>query len=262
MGDKTLRFIPIPFVHWPDTMMTELAGEGLLFTSDMFGSHGASKLIYYDENPDQFELRDYYASILMVYSNMVVRALRKVEELSPKLIAPAHGALHREIATILKLYERWVYWSPLSRGLVVVGSQYGKTEKLARAAADGMKESGLKPIVLDSAAAGPDDLLADTLEAAAVIIATTTHNGKPFPGVTFYLDLLEEVKPKRKVFAVIGCYGWSGGGVRTVKKRLEEMKLPVFSRLEVKGPPALEDLQAAKELGKRLGERAREEMLV
>ena len=68
--------------------MTELKGEGLLFTSDMFGSHGASRSIYHDKSPDQFELRDYYASILMVYSNMVERALKKVEELSPRLIAP------------------------------------------------------------------------------------------------------------------------------------------------------------------------------
>ncbi|RLG41296.1 MAG: hypothetical protein DRO05_04270 [Thermoproteota archaeon] len=88
MGDKIPEVRLDPFVHWPDTMMIELKGEGLLFTSDMFGSHGASRSIYHDKSPDQFELRDYYASILMVYSNMVERALKKVEELNPRLIAP------------------------------------------------------------------------------------------------------------------------------------------------------------------------------
>jgi len=120
------------------------------------------------------------------------------------------------------------------------------------AAAEGMRDSGLEPMVLDSATADPDDLLAETLEAAAVMMATTTHNGRPFPSVTFYLDLLEEVKPKRKIFSVIGCHGWSGGGVRAVKKRLEEMKLPVLFSLEVKGSPTEKDLKKAKEIGKML----------
>ncbi|RLG38191.1 MAG: FprA family A-type flavoprotein, partial [Thermoproteota archaeon] len=113
LGDRTLRFVSAPFVHWPDTMMTLLEEEGILFTCDLFGSHGASRAVYYDEDPDGFELRDYYSSILMVYSAMVAKAVAKAREISPRLIAPGHGALHRDVGSILKTYERWSSWTPL-----------------------------------------------------------------------------------------------------------------------------------------------------
>jgi len=106
LGDKTLKFISTPFVHWPDTMMTLLQEGRVLFTCDMFGSHGASKAVYYDEDPGGFELRNYYASILMVYSNMVARALQRVKEIRPDLIAPAHGAIHRDVGVPIEIYER------------------------------------------------------------------------------------------------------------------------------------------------------------
>ena len=256
LGDKTLKFISTPFVHWPDTMMTLLQEDRILFTCDMFGSHGASKAIYYDEDPDSFELKDYYASILMVYSTMVSRALQKIKDVKPRIIAPAHGAIHREPSKVLEIYQRWSSWRPLKKALVAVGSQYKRTAKLAIAAADGISQSGLEPIIIDTAEADPDDLLAETLEAAALLIATSTHNGSPFIGITYYLDLLEEYKPKNKVAAVVGSYGWTGGALRVVRERLEKIKIPVIEELAVKGTPTKEELRAANELGRKLGENA------
>ena len=256
LGDKTLRFISAPFVHWPDTMMTLLREDGILFTCDMFGSHGVSRAVYYDESLGDFELRDYYASILMAYSNMVARALEKVKEVKPRVIAPGHGALHRDVSTPIEMYERWASWRPLRRALVVVGSQYERTAKLAEAAAEGLSQAGLEPVLVDAAEAEPDDLLAETLEAAALLIATSTHNGRPFIGITFYLDLLEEYKPRNKVAAVLGSHGWAGGALRVVRQRLEGIDIPVVGELAVKESPTPEEVERAEELGKRLGEEA------
>ena len=255
LGGRTLRFTPIPMVHWPDTMMTLLAEEGVLFTSDLFGSHGASEVVFYEDSPGDFELRDYYASILMAYSKMVARALDRVSEISPRMLAPSHGALFRDPGSVLPLYERWSRWRPLRRALVVLGSQYGRTARLAEAAAEGMEGAGLEVSVLDTAEADPDDLLAETLEAAAILVATSTHNGRPFPGVSFYLGLLEAYRPENKVAAVVGCHGWSGGGVRTARKRLESIGLEVVGELSVVGSPTPEDLERARELGAELGRR-------
>ncbi len=261
LGGRTLRFVAAPFVHWPETMMTHLPEEGVLFTCDLFGSHGASEAEFYDEDPESFELRDYYASILGIYPAMVGRAVSRVRELGPRILAPSHGALHREVGEILDLYERWASWRPLARALVVVGSQYGRTEALARAAAGGLAEGGLEVTVADSASWDPDDLLAETLDAAALLIATSTHNGRPFLGITFYLDLLEEYRPKNKVAAVVGVHGWAGGGVRVARERLESAGLPVVASLEVRGSPSEGELAEAGELGRRLAAEARERFL-
>ena len=256
LGDRTLRFVSAPFVHWPDTMMTLLEEEGILFTCDLFGSHGASRAVYYDEDPDGFELRDYYSSILMVYSAMVAKAVAKAREISPRLIAPGHGALHRDVGSILKTYERWSSWTPLKRALIVLGSQYERTQRLAEAAAEGLRGKGFEVVIMDTAEADYDDLLSETLESAALIIASSTHNAKPFLGVTFYLDLLSEYKPKNKVMALLGTYGWGGGALRVVREVIEELELPIVGELAVKGTPGDEDLRAARELGEKLAEEA------
>lgn len=256
LGDRTLRFISAPFVHWPDTMMTLLEEEGILFTCDLFGSHGASRAVYYDEDPDGFELRDYYSSILMVYSSMAARAAARARELSPRVIAPGHGALHRDVDWILETYERWTSWRPLKRALIVLGSQYERTQRLAEAAAEGLRGEGFEVVTMDTAEADYDDLLSETLESAALIIASSTHNGRPFLGVTFYLDLLSEYKPKNKVVALLGTYGWTGGALRAVRQVIEGLKLPVVGEVSVKGTPTGADLEAARDLGRRLAEEA------
>ncbi len=256
LGNRTLRFILAPMVHWPDTMLTYLKEESILFTCDLFGSHGASSKVFYDEDPDAFELIDYYASIMMPFDKMVSRAVTKVREVSPKIIAPSHGALHRDIDHVVSLYEKWASWKPSKKALVVVGSQYENTAKMAEAAAEGLKEAGLEPIVVDSSNVYYDDLLAYTLEASAILVATATHNGKPFFGITIYMDLLKEYRPKNKVAAVLGSYSWGGGGTRTVVKELEDLKIPVIEELSFKGKPKGEDLAMARELGKKLGSEA------
>ena len=256
LGNRTLRFVLSPMVHWPDTMLTYLVEESILFTCDLFGSHGASDKVFYDEDPDSFELLDYYASILMPYHAMAAKAVAKTRELGPKIVAPSHGALHRDIGWLLGTYERWTSWKPLKRALIVVGSQYENTARAAEAAAEGLREAGLEVVMVDSAEADPDDLLAHTLEAAAILVATSTHNGHPFLGVTFYLDLLKEYRPKNKVAAVLGSFGWGGGGTRAVKKELEDLSIPVVGELTFKGRPKESDLTKARELGKKLGEEA------
>ncbi len=256
LGNKTLRFIVAPMVHWPDTMLTYLVEDSILFTCDLFGSHGASERIFYDEDPDTFEFVDYYASILMAYYNMAARAVAKVRELSPRIIAPSHGALHRSLDEILSMYERWTSWKPSKKALVVVGSQYENTARVAEAAAEGLREAGLETVILDSSDADPDDLLAHTLEASAILVATSTHNGRPFFGITVYMELLKEYRPRNKVAAVLGSFGWGGGGTKAVRQSLESLGIPVLEELAFKGKPKETDLERARELGKRLGEEA------
>jgi len=256
LGNKTLRFIVAPMIHWPDTMLTYLVEDSILFTCDLFGSHGASERIFYDEDPDTFEFVDYYASILMAYYNMAAKAVAKVKELSPRIIAPSHGALHRSLDEILSMYERWTSWKPSKKALVVVGSQYENTARVAEAAAEGLREAGLETVILDSSDADPDDLLAHTLEASAILVATSTHNGRPFFGITVYMELLKEYRPRNKVAAVLGSFGWGGGGTKAVRQSLESLGIPVLEELAFKGKPKETDLERARELGKRLGEEA------
>lgn len=38
LGEKTLKFIDAPWLHWPETMLTLYEEEGILFSCDFFGS--------------------------------------------------------------------------------------------------------------------------------------------------------------------------------------------------------------------------------
>ncbi len=253
LGGKTLRFHPTPMVHWPDTLMTYLVEDSILFTCDLFGSHGASEKVFYDEAPEEFELADYYSSVLMVYDKMVAKAVDKVRAISPKVIAPAHGALHRDLS-ILDVYQDWANWKPKKRAFILVGSQYENTAKAAEAAAEELRGMGFQVDLVDSAEVMWDDALTMTIESGLILLATSTHNGKPFPGISFYLDLLEEFKPRNRVFAVMGSYGWGGGASRYVKKKLESMGVEVKGVFDFKGAADEEVLRKAREFARQMGE--------
>jgi flavorubredoxin len=60
IGKNKLIFIEARMLHWPDTMMTYMTGDNILFSNDAFGQHYASELMYND-------LVDNAAIIILVF---------------------------------------------------------------------------------------------------------------------------------------------------------------------------------------------------
>jgi flavorubredoxin len=48
LGAKELIFIEAQMLHWPDSMMSYLTKDNILFSNDAFGQHIASELMYND----------------------------------------------------------------------------------------------------------------------------------------------------------------------------------------------------------------------
>src|SRR5690554_1307910 len=80
IGESTLTFVEARMLHWPDSMMTYMSGENILFSNDASGQHYASDLMYNDL-VDQAELFQesikYYANILTPFSALVTNKIKE-----------------------------------------------------------------------------------------------------------------------------------------------------------------------------------------
>ncbi len=100
LGQRT-SFLETPMLHWPDSMMTYLKEEQILFSSDAFGAHFASEERFDLETPDfpayLHQVKKYYANILMPFGSLVPSCSRDLQQmdLEFRLIAPDHGLLLR-----------------------------------------------------------------------------------------------------------------------------------------------------------------------
>ena len=100
LGGKTLRFINTPFLHWPDTILTYLAEEQILFPCDFLGAHYSSPHTFNDELHEPAKARKafefYYATIMRPYKEHILKACGRIKDLPLRMIAPSHGPVLRK----------------------------------------------------------------------------------------------------------------------------------------------------------------------
>lgn len=258
LGNRTLCFVPLPMVHWPDSMATYLVEDEILFSNDAFGQHYSSSKLFDDENflPDVIdEARKYYANILMPVSKVTERVLPKIEELSLKMIAPSHGLVWRShIPEILKCYDQWVTLKSENKVVIVYDSMWGATEKMARTILEGIASTGVKGVLLKVSANSSSDIAKEILEAKGVLIGSPTqHNGvlATVGGILYYLRGLQ---PKGKVAAAFGAYGWAGGANPMIEEALGASSMEVKPGITVKWRANSEEIQKCFQFGKEFGE--------
>ncbi|MDR2090424.1 MAG: FprA family A-type flavoprotein [Clostridiales bacterium] len=95
LGDKELRFISAPFLHWPDTMFTYCERLSAVFTCDFLGSHFCEpnmtdRRISY---PEKFlkALKGYYDDIFSPFPSYVADGLKKLYALKFDTACVSHG---------------------------------------------------------------------------------------------------------------------------------------------------------------------------
>ena len=260
LGGLTLRFLPMPMVHWPDSMFTWCPERAVLMPNDGFGQHVASSERFADElglDDALEEARIYFANILMPLTKQVGRAIEKVVEagIEPAVIAPSHGVVWRQdsVATVLEAYVRWVACEASESVVVAYGTMWDSTRALARAVADGVAEEGVRCRVFDLSTTPFADVTAAVMDARAVAVGSATLHGDMLWRVAGYLHYLKGVGPPAKTAAVFGSYGWSGGACEQMGAKLEAMgmELPVTA-FTVKFRPTADDLEAARAWGAEL----------
>ncbi len=256
LGESAMTFVETRMLHWPDSMVSYLDTEKMMFSQDGFGMHLASTERYDDQIPSQVLLEEaekYFANILLPFSPMVKGLMKKLAELNLdiQLLCPDHGPIWRsDISGILQRWEKWAIQKCSLKALVVYDTMWKSTGYMADAICDGLASEGISARVMPLESSHRSDVATAVLDAGALIVGSPTINGQMFPRVADVLTYLKGLKPKNLIGAVFGSYGWSGEAVKDVEKYLEDMKIPLAApSLKVVYVPSDDDLKTARELG-------------
>jgi flavorubredoxin len=250
LGDKSLQFIHIPWVHWPDNMAAYLLEDKLLFTSDFFGSHLATSEMFAssDEPRVYTAAKRYFAEIMMPLRMMAHKNLVKLQALQPLMIAPSHGPIYDHPVFILDAYRQWLE-GPLRNGVVLPFiSMHGSTLKMVSYLTESLAERGVEVDVFDLVSADLGQLAQALVDAPTLVLGSPTMLGGPHPGIVSAAYLINMLKPRLKYVSVIGSYGWGGRMVETLTDMLSLLKPEVLPPVLCKGLPAEADLQALESL--------------
>ncbi len=267
LGRRTLTFIEAPMLHWPDSMFTYIEQDALLLPNDAFGQHLASSHRFddqIDENIVMTEAAKYYANILWPFSSLVIKKIEEVQtqKLRIKMIAPSHGIIWRgNPAKIIESYLRWAKGEAKNRVLVVYDTMWGSTEKMARAIVEGIASMGVEARMWRIPYSDRGDIVADLLEAKGLLVGSSTINNDILPTVAPILEDLKGLRPKEKIAAAFGSYGWGGGAIKTIEDTLGRGGIKIVApALTVKWVPDQNELEKCFEFGKEFAKKMTENL--
>jgi flavorubredoxin len=266
IGKRTLTFLETRMIHWPDSMFTYLNEDKILFSNDAFGQHYAGPERFDDEI--KFEsiiphVKKYYANILLPYSQLIKKLIERIGELGLqiKMICPDHGIIWRaNPAKIISAYAELCEQKPTKKAVVIYDTMWHSTEKMAEAIVAGLSSTGIYAIPMHLRTNHRSDVITEVLDAGAVIVGSPTLNNGIFPTVSDFLTYMKGLKPKNKIGAAFGSFGWSGESVKIVHRELEEMKFNMIddAGLSIKFVPDEQDIKACIEFGERIGKKLSE----
>lgn len=217
LGKRTLKFILTPMLHWPESMMSYETSLGVLFSMDAFGAFGANNGGVFDDEGDfdEDEMRRYYSNIVAKYSNIVQNTLKKLAGTPVNIIAPSHGKVWRSNPSkVIGLYDKWSKFEADPGAVIIYGSMYGNTAKMAEYLARALAVQGVKDIkVFDSADIHVSYLLSEIWKYKSIVIGSCAYNTKVYGPVDSLLRKLSNTSLKNRYFSIFGNKCWSGGGV-------------------------------------------------
>jgi flavorubredoxin len=249
LGNRTLEFFLTPWTHWPETQITYLREDKILFPCDLFGSHtGTSDLYVTDESEIYHSAKRYYAEIMMPFRNSIKGYVEMVRALPLAMIAPSHGPIYSRPQFILDAYADWVSDTVKNEVVIAYVSMHGSTQKMVEHLTDALIARGItvKPFNLTRTDIG--ELAKSLVDTATVVIATPTVLFGPHPQVVYATYLANLLKPKVRFASVIGSYGWGGKSVETIVKMLDHVKVELIEPVMVKGLPDETTFQALNRL--------------
>lgn len=258
LGHHVLTFAWVPWVHWPETMVTYDTTDKVLFSCDAFGGFGTLDGGIFDDEIDfernyLSEMRRYYSNIVGKWSDKVQLAFKKLAGLEIKIICPSHGPIWRENpGKVLGLYDKWSRHEAEKGVVIIYASMYGNTEKMADSIARAIAEEGIKNIrVFDVSKTHVSYLINEIWEYNGLILGTCAYNGEMHPMMHHLVHEISVANPQNKVVGVFGSSSWNGAGVRTLKKKLTEMKMDFIEKgVELSGVTTQEKLSGVKDFAK------------
>lgn len=237
IGKNKLVFVEARMLHWPDSMMTYMSGENILFSNDAFGQHYASELMYNDK-VDQEELFNeaikYYANILTPFSKFVVSKIEEVVALNIpiSMICPSHGIIWRD--NPLQIVNKYVEWAKSYKEnqiTIIYDTMWDGTRRMAEAIAEGIKSKDKDVTIklFNCAKRDKNDIITEVFKSKMILIGSSTINNGILSSVASLLEMIKGLKFTDKKAAAFGSYGWSGEAVKIVTEELKESKFEVIS---------------------------------
>jgi flavorubredoxin len=256
LGGKTLEFIHAAWVHWPETMLTYLKEDKILFPCDLFGSHLATSDLYVtDEGLVLEAAKRYYAEIMMPFRTNIEKHLMRLKDYQIDLIAPSHGPIYDRPEFILKAHHSWVFDVPQNIVVLPYISMHGSTHEMVRYMVEALAEKGITVKKFDLSEVDLGKLAMALVDAATLVIGTPTMLVGPHPKAVYAAYLANTLRPKTRFASIIGSYGWGGRAKEEIIKMISNLKVELLTPVIIKGFPREKDFKALENLAGTIAER-------
>ncbi|WP_299998521.1 anaerobic nitric oxide reductase flavorubredoxin [uncultured Cedecea sp.] len=257
---KKLIFVETPMLHWPDSMMTYMTGDAILFSNDAFGQHYCDEHLFNDE-VDQIELYEqctrYYANILTPFSRLVAPKINEILgfNLPVDMIATSHGVVWRDDPTqIIHKYLEWANDYQEDRITLLYDTMSANTRMMADAIAQGIHETdpSVAVKIYNVARHDKNEILTQVFRSKGVLVGSSTMNNVMMPKIAGMLEELAGLRFRNKKAAAFGSFGWTGGAVDRIQTRLMDAGFDISLALKMKWRPDGKALEECREHGRKI----------
>lgn len=264
---KTLIFVEMKMLHWPDSMACYLTDDNILFSNDAFGQHYATEFMFndlVDQNELFTECIKYYANILTPFSSLVQKKINEILSLNLPIdiIATSHGVIWRDKPE--QIVEKYLSWSDKyqeNQITILYDTMWDGTKKMAENITLGIKQINDKVSIklFNISNSDKNDIITEVFKSKIILVGSPTIN----KGITVSTaGILEEIKGlnlKGKKAAAFGCYGWSGESVPQITEKLRESGFTIIDEgINALWNPDTESINECISYGNNIGEKLKE----
>jgi len=259
LGDRTLKFIYAPWVHWPETMVSYLEEDKILFSCDFFGSHIATTDLFVTDEGSVYEAaKRYFAEIMMPFRNVIAKNLEKLASYDIEMIAPSHGQIFPRPAFIIDAYRDWILGPPQNTVVLPYVSMHESTKRMVDYFVSTLVEKGIRVEQFNLTVTDIGKLAMALVDAATIVVGTPTILAGPHPYAAYAALLANALRPKTKFLSIIGSYGWGGKTVETLAGMIPNLKVEVIDPVLCKGVPSEVDFKALDALAASIAKKHKE----
>ena len=256
LGDKTLKFIFAPGVHWPDTMFTYIKEDNVICTCDFLGAHYTFSDVFAVESKElEKSAKRYYAEIMMPFRTMCQKYTQMLIDMNVDMVLPSHGPVYKNPSFILDLYADWTSNDPKNLVVLPYVSMYNSTKEMIDKLAEDLNKEGIETFKFDIVDDDLGDLAMALVDAATIVMGTSMVLAGPHPMAVNVAYLAAVLRPKAKFASIIGSYGWGGKLFDIIVNLLAPLKLDLIEPIQIKGKPTEEDFKKVDEMAKTILEK-------
>lgn len=256
LGDKTLKFIFAPGVHWPDTMFTYVKEDNVIFTCDFLGAHFTFSDVFAPESVElEKSAKRYYAEIMMPFRIMSKKYTKMIKDMNVDMILPSHGPVYKNPDFILDLYTDWTSDAPKNLVALPYVSMYESTKEMIDYLSEKLEAKGIKTFKFDMVEDDLGDLAMTLVDAGTIVMGTSMVLAGPHPVSVNVAYIASVLRPKAKFASLVGSYGWGGKLFDLIAQILAPLKLDLIEPLQIKGKLKEEDYKKLDEMAESIFEK-------